>query len=99
MTGRCETLAREYPRAFTQMHVSDAEKLGLRDGAPVRIVSRRGKVTSWVKPGTIVPEGSIFMDFHFAEVNSNVLLGTSIDPITKTPDYKVCAVRLEACGN
>ena len=35
------------------------------------------------------------MDFHFAEANSNVLLGTSLDPISKTPDYKVCAVRIE----
>jgi formate dehydrogenase alpha subunit len=35
------------------------------------------------------------MDFHFAEANSNVLLGTSLDPVSKTPDYKVCAVRIE----
>ena len=51
-----------------------------------------------MRPGTTVPEGAIFMDFHFAEANSNVLLGTSLDPITKTPDYKVCAVRIEAAG-
>ena len=42
-----------------------------------------------------MPEGAIFMDFHFAEANGNVLLGTSLDPVSKTPDYKVCAVRIE----
>ena len=42
-----------------------------------------------------MPEGAIFMDFHFAEANSNTLLGTSLDPVSKTPDYKVCAVRIE----
>ncbi len=98
MTGRCGTLAREYPRAFTQMHVKDAEKLGVREGDPIRVISRRGEVMSWAKPGITVPEGAIFMDFHFAEANSNVLLGTSLDPITKTPDYKVCAVKIEAAG-
>ena len=99
MTGHCATLAREYPRAFAQMHVNDAEKFGLREGDPVRVISRRGEVATWVRTGTIVPEGAIFMDFHFAEANSNVLLGTSLDPITKTPDYKVCAVRIEALKN
>jgi anaerobic selenocysteine-containing dehydrogenase len=48
-----------------------------------------------VRPGDIVPEGAIFMDFHFAKANPNELLGTSLDPISKTPDYKVCAVRIE----
>ena len=52
-------------------------------------------VTTFVRPGDIVPEGAIFMDFHFAEANSNVLLGTSLDPVSKTPDYKLCAVRIE----
>lgn len=96
MTGRCPTLDGEYSEAVTQIHFRDAKKLGLKDGDPVKIVSRRGEVISSVAGGDIVPEGAIFMDFHFAEANSNVLLGTSLDPITKTPDYKVCAVKLEA---
>jgi formate dehydrogenase alpha subunit len=77
------------------MHFRDAERLGLRDGDQIKVISRRGEVLTHVRPGDIVPEGAIFMDFHFAEANSNVLLGTSLDPITKTPDYKVCAVRVE----
>ncbi|MBU1567387.1 MAG: hypothetical protein KJ630_17405 [Proteobacteria bacterium] len=96
MTGRCPSLHNEYPRVITQMHFRDAEKMGLRDGDQIRVISRRGEVLTHVRPGDIVPEGTIFMDFHFAEANSNVLLGTSLDPITKTPDYKVCAVKVEA---
>jgi formate dehydrogenase alpha subunit len=95
MTGRCPSLHDEYSEAVTQMHLKDAEKIGLRDGDQIKVISRRGEVTSKVRAGDIVPEGAIFMDFHFAESNSNVLLGTSLDPITKTPDYKVCAVRIE----
>lgn len=96
MTGRCPSLEHEYPQAITQMHVNDAARLGVHDGGRIRVSSRRGEVISTARTGDVVPEGAIFMDFHFPEANSNVLLGTSLDPITKTPDYKVCAVRIEA---
>lgn len=95
MTGRCPTLESEYSKPITQIHFRDAERLGVKDGDPIRIISRRGEVVSYTSSGDIVPEGAIFMDFHFAEANSNELLGTSLDPISKTPDYKVSAVRLE----
>ena len=95
MTGRCPSLEREYPEGEAQLHFSDVKKMGLKDGEKIKVVSRRGEVVTTVKAGDIVPEGAVFMDFHFAEANSNLLLGTSLDPITKTPDYKVCAVRVE----
>jgi formate dehydrogenase alpha subunit len=95
MTGRCSSLHKEIPQPITQINERDAAKLGLKAGDPARVISRRGEVVTFVRPGDIVPEGAIFMDFHFAEANSNVLLGTSLDPVSKTPDYKVCAVRIE----
>lgn len=91
MTGRCPSLHMEMGEPLPQINFKDAEKRGIRSGDPIKITSRRGKVVSNARPGDIVPEGSIFMDFHFANVNSNLLLGTSLDPVTKTPDYKVCA--------
>jgi formate dehydrogenase alpha subunit len=98
MTGRCPTLHNEHPTANAQIHVHDAKRLGIGDGDPIRVVSRRGEVITTATPGDIVPPGAIFMDFHFAQANANVLLGTSLDPITRTPDYKVCAVRVEKCA-
>ena len=95
MTGACPTLEQEMPDALTMIHHLDAERLGIRDGDAIKVVSRRGEVITKASPGDIVPEGAIFMDFHFPDANSNLLLGTSLDPITKTPDYKVCAVRIE----
>lgn len=96
MTGRCASLHREFPQPVTQLHYHDAEQLGIATGDPIRVISRRGTVATFASVGDIVPQGAIFMDFHFAEANSNLLLGTSLDPITKTPDYKVCAVRVES---
>jgi formate dehydrogenase alpha subunit len=98
MTGRCPTLEREFSQPMAQIHARDAERLGLNDGDAIKVASRRGEITTPVRIGDIVPEGSIFMDFHFEEANPNWLLGTSLDPVSKTPDYKVCAVRLEKCA-
>ena len=96
MTGNCPTLHKEMPAPFAQINFVDAEKLGLRYGDLAKVTSRRGDLVTAVRPGDIVPPGSIFMDFHFKEANPNVLLGQSLDPVSKTPDYKVCAVRIEA---
>ena len=95
MTGRCPSLHKEFPEPHAQMHYLDAQRLGISDGGLAKVVSRRGEVITPVRPGDIVPQGAIFMDFHFAKANPNELLGTSLDPISKTPDYKVCAVRIE----
>jgi predicted molibdopterin-dependent oxidoreductase YjgC len=96
MTGRCPTLHKEFPEPFAQINYLDAQRLGLKDGALAKVESRRGEIITPVRPGDIVPEGAIFMDFHFAQANPNELLGTFLDPVSKTPDYKVCAVRIEA---
>ncbi len=95
-TGNCPSLHKEYPEAIAQINYADAERLGLKDGDSARVRSRRGELVTAVRSGDIVPPGSIFMDFHFVEANPNVLLGTSLDPVSKTPDYKVCAVQIEA---
>ena len=97
MTGNCPSLAKEHPTPFAQVSNVDADKMALKDGDSVRVISRRGQLVTPVRPGDIVPPGSIFMDFHFMEANPNVLLGNSLDPVSKTPDYKVCAVQIEKC--
>lgn len=95
MTGRCPSLHNEFPTPRAQINYADADSMGLKDGDLVKITSRRGTLTTPVQPGDIVPQGAVFMDFHFMKANPNVLLGTSLDPVSKTPDYKVCAVKME----
>jgi len=98
MTGRCPALHKEFPEPLAQISFVDAGQLGLKDGDSIKVISRRGELVTPVRPGDIVPPGSIFMDFHFMEANPNVLLGQSLDPVSKTPDYKVCAVKIEPCA-
>jgi formate dehydrogenase alpha subunit len=95
MTGRCPSLHQEFPEPMAQVHTRDAQKLGLKDGDSLKVISRRGELVTPVVLGDVVPEGAIFMDFHFHSANPNQLLGTFLDPVSKTPDYKICAVRLE----
>ncbi len=98
MTGRCKTLQNEFPEPVAQVNTADAMTLGLKNGDSIKVISRRGEVVTPVRIGDIVPPGSLFMDFHFQNANSNQVLGTFLDPVSKTPDYKVCAVKLEKCA-
>jgi formate dehydrogenase major subunit len=78
-----------------QLHPADAQKLVINDGDMVAVSSRRGRVTARVKVTDVTPPGSVFMTFHFRETPTNLLTNPAIDPVAKTPEYKVCAVRVE----
>ena len=98
MTGRCKTLQNEFPEPVAQVNTTDAITLGLKNWDSIKVISRQGEVVTPVRIGDIVPPGSLFMDFHFQNANSNQVLGTFLDPVSKTPDYKVCAIKLEKCA-
>ncbi len=95
MTGRCPSLNREMYEPRVQINAADAAKLGVGAGEMVKVSSRRGAVSAVAEVGDVVPRGAAFMDFHFVAANSNELLGTFLDPVSKTPDYKVCGVKIE----
>ena len=82
--------------SLVEIHPLDAEKLGLRDGQMVRVTSRRGTLKARAKVTTRSDVGMIFMNFHFHEAAVNLLTNPALDPIGKIPEYKVCAVRVEA---
>ncbi len=97
MTMRAEELRRAYPEAFVEVHPVDAMKLGVRTGDRVKIESRRGAavIKAWV---TERPRpGSVFVPFHWQDEDSliNRVTIDACDPISKQPEYKICAVRLE----
>ncbi|HDH99809.1 MAG: formate dehydrogenase subunit alpha [Candidatus Latescibacterota bacterium] len=95
MTRRISVLDREVPRAFVEVNPEDAGRLGIRDGARVKVSSRRGEVEVEAKVTDVVPEGVVFMPFHFLEAAANRLTNPALDPEAMIPEYKVCAVRIE----
>jgi formate dehydrogenase alpha subunit len=78
-----------------EINPQDAATLGVVNAEWVKVTSRRGevKVKACLTEKTL--PGVVYMTFHFAESPANALTGTAVDPQAKTPDYKVCAVRVE----
>ncbi len=74
----------------------DAERMGLKDGDPVRVTSRRGSVVAPVRIDRSLRAGLVFMTLHFQdEVNVNLLTIDETDPKSGTAEFKACAVRVE----
>jgi formate dehydrogenase alpha subunit len=96
MTRRAVGPSERCPESLIEIHPDDAVKFGVNDGQMVKVTSRRGTVEAKAQITQKSPQGTIFMNFHFAEAAVNLLTNPVLDPIGKIPEYKVCAVKLEA---
>jgi len=84
-----------HPEDALEINPADAENLGIRAGDKIRVSSRRGNLITKANVTTTVPSGTTFITFHFTETPGNILTNSALDPISKTPEYKVCAVKVE----
>jgi formate dehydrogenase alpha subunit len=84
------------PESLVEINPLDAAQLGIESGSTVTVASRRGKVTVKAKVTERSPQGAVFMNFHFHEVAVNLLTNPALDPVAKIPEYKFCAVKVEA---
>jgi anaerobic selenocysteine-containing dehydrogenase len=99
-TGRSPDLNAAAPRVFVEMAASDAEALGVADGALVEVRSRRGRLVAPVVTGGIEP-GVVFIPFHYGDEGdesgempsaANRLTMSGWDPVSKQPHFKYAAV-------
>ncbi len=84
-----------YPEPWLEIHPVDAELLGIREGDPIRVESRRGKVVVRAHVTEKTTPGVVFLSMHFAEAAANLLTNDVLDPQAKIPEFKACAVRVE----
>ena len=96
-TGRCVDLDREVPRSYAQINVEDAERLKIKDGELIKLKSRRGETDTVARVTDDVAPGVIYMAMHFAEGVNN-LTNTALDPMSKMPELKHCAISVEKLG-
>ncbi len=96
MSRRSQGLLEIYPQPLIEIHPEDAERLGLNGHRRVRVTSRRGSIEAEALVTDQVLPGMVFANFHFPEASANVLTHAALDPISKIPEYKVCAVKVEA---
>ncbi|HKE23808.1 MAG TPA: molybdopterin-dependent oxidoreductase [Bryobacteraceae bacterium] len=89
-------LERLSPESWLEMNPRDALGLGLRSHDRVDVLSRRGCVRRVeLRLTEIVSPGQVFMPFHYFETNANEVTQSAFDPISREPNYKQCAVRVE----
>ncbi|HEX9200898.1 MAG TPA: nitrate reductase [Acidobacteriaceae bacterium] len=95
-TAQVDMLNKMVPNAWIEMNPVDATRLKLRSHDRVTVVSRRSRVANLeLRITAIVAPGQVFMPFHFSETNSNLVTLGAFDPISREPNFKQCAVRIE----
>lgn len=97
MTRRIPVLHQAVPRAYVELHPSDAAKLGVTNGQMLKLTSRRGSI---LLPASInqrgrPTRGQVFVPFFDEDKLINELTLDAYCPISKQPDYKKCAVKVE----
>ncbi len=95
MTRRGTGLNRLYPELLAEVNPDDAAKLGIVDGDYIRITSKRGSIRVKARISERSQPGMVFVPFHFHEAAANLLTHAAVDPVSKIPEYKVSAVRIE----
>ncbi len=95
MTRKVKGLHTISPEVTAEIHPSDAEKNGIENESVVKVISRRGEIEVRVRITKRSPEGTIFIPFHFGEMAVNLLTNDALDPVSRIPELKVCAVSIE----
>lgn len=96
MSRRAEKLNQEVSKAYIEMHPDDARNVGLNGNKRVKVSSRRGEIELEARITNRIMPGVVFIPFHFAEAAANALTNSAFDPVAKIPEFKVCAVKVEA---
>jgi assimilatory nitrate reductase catalytic subunit len=94
-TRRIGPLVDQYPEPRIEMHPLLARKHAINDGDWVEVESRRGRCTLRAQVVTTIRPDTIFIPYHWAGAKSvNQVTIAAQDPISKIPEFKVCAVRI-----
>ncbi|MNS49269.1 Formate dehydrogenase H [compost metagenome] len=100
MTGNCAALAAlaDEP-GYAQLNTADAARLGIEDEALVWVNSRKGRIITRAQVSDRPNKGAVYMTYQWWIGACNELVTENLSPITKTPEYKYCAVRVESIAD
>lgn len=100
-TGKVNKLKQHISNAYLEIHPADARSLSISDESLVLVISRRGEVRVKAKISAGIKKGVVFLPMHWGKILGNDLNRTNnitndlVDPLSKEPDFKFCAVRVE----
>ncbi len=92
-TRRVPALNAASPAPYVELHPELAERLGVEDGETVRVRGRRGAVECAARVSRAIRPDTLFMPFHWEGVNR--LTNPALDPVSRMPEFKVCAAMVE----
>jgi ferredoxin-nitrate reductase len=99
-TGRVSKLNKHLPQAFLELNPQDAAALAVREGDLVTVQSRRGEVRVAARLSAGIRPGVVFLPIHWGKLlgsdlnRANNVTSGALDPISKEPDFKYCAVQM-----
>jgi assimilatory nitrate reductase catalytic subunit len=98
-TRRVPALNLAAPDALVQLHPDLGRRLGIATGDPVRLRTRRGEAAFLARLTEDIRPDTVFVPFHWGgDSSANALTDPELDPHSKMPAFKVCAVRVERAG-
>ncbi len=96
MTRRATVLDAIEPVPIVYVNQQDLDNLGVEAGAEIVARSRRGEIRAFARPDGALKPGEVFIPFCYQEAAANLLTNEALDPFGKIPEFKYCAVKLEA---
>ncbi len=95
-TRRTEQLMQKGGVPVAELHPLAAERIGLRPYDQIRITSRRGAAVFPVRVTEDIHPSAVFVPFHWGgELSVNLITNDALHPISRMPEFKICAVKLE----
>ncbi len=94
MTRKTRAIEELCPEAFAEINPADAQQLDVEDGAWLKLTSRRGTVKIRARHTERSQPGTIFVPYHFVEAPINLLTLNNLDRLSRSPEYKVCAIQI-----
>ncbi|WP_066951560.1 molybdopterin oxidoreductase family protein [Streptomyces lushanensis] len=99
-TRRVPELERAAPGPFVELHPRLAHRLGVAEGELLAVTSRRGRAVAPARVTESIRPDTVFMPFHWGGAGrANSLTNPALDPTSRMPEFKVCAVRVERAGS
>jgi assimilatory nitrate reductase catalytic subunit len=96
-TRRVNKLVEMNPEPFAEIHPTTAKRFGIVNGAVVWLQTRRDAAQFKVKITPTIREDTVFVPFHWGGAQAvNRLTNAALDPTSRMPEFKVCAVRIQS---